>query len=828
MKKFIKITTTFIFVMLVATSTIHPVFATSENNQTLDNSVENTSTENNASTEIETIQSDESSTNENTSNQQLYSRHVTYQMGDYDILVPYNGVMTHPKDIEGFVYNDGQYPQYPKGWLNAVTEKLNADLQNSRSKGMLRSSVRMYEQIGYVDGNGYRTFINHLEVDNETAFCSQRAKDPASYSDNYSTPTASQNIKMNDALYIAFEDAYGLMGNSDFSYRFGIAQAAVWNTEGTLEYWAGVTIHGYGDVSSKYRQVIDKIEARWAGERSLDFTKKQLTSSFDPITKTITTESFKITDTSFKADATLSLPNGYYVTKVGENVALSKISKGNEYVIRTENLVANEQINLSSSITLDNPKANIFNPPVGYEELQAMIVFKMNDPRNITANLTADIAPAYIAVGGYKTTEDAEFKVLPGVTYGLYQADGRELDVVVTDENGKFLTGKVAASLYGSGAYLREIKTADDATYALDYQKFVLPDLSDPAVAAKIIDGVYYVNENQNIINEYNEIGDLTIAKVDSVTGEPLADAQFEVTRVSGEACPEETLTTDNNSSDNNVAASVDCQFTRVYTTDTTGYAVIPETDLTSYKYGEYQVKELVAPGGYTLSDEIVTFNIDSDQKIIHITFENDKIEELAVTGEGNFEALVGGLALIAITGGVILISRSKKGRKGTATLAIALLIGAGVFATSGTQVFATTTDNNEVEVIQEADTIQEASGIAKQFANRAAGDEDFINPLDPSVTVPTDPIPEVAPPPVEENIVAEGNNSGGESTGSTGSGNTSTSTSSEDEPLTWYDGPLTNTGQYTVVGLVVGALLAITGVIYFILKKKANKSDQV
>ncbi|TLG77339.1 MSCRAMM family protein [Culicoidibacter larvae] len=584
------------------------------------------------------------------------------------------------------------------------------------------------------------------------------------------------------------------------------------------------TVESYGD--SYINMLLQKADSKDIPVTRFEVKQPaSLEAKYNPVTNRLETDLYTTNGSPGNSYKLPSLPAGVYAVNEAGSKITGSVAIGTKFRLVSDDLTLDTQVStpVQSSV---RPHAAIVYEASGVQKLTSGWLLDPLPPVSIKATF----APAYIAVGGHKTTEDDEFKVIPGATYGLYQADGRELDVVVTDENGDFVTGKVAASLYGSGAYLREIKTADDATYVLDYQKFVLPDLADPAVAAQIIDGVYYVNDNQNIINEYNEIDDLTIAKVDSVTGEPLADAQFEVKRVSGEACPEVTQTTDNNSSDNNVAASVDCQFTRVYTTGTDGYAVIPETDFSLYKYGGYEVRELVAPGGYTRSDEVVTFNIDSDQKIIHITFENDKIDELAVTGEGNFEALVGGLALIALTGGVILISRSKKGRKGAATLAIALLIGAGVFATSGTQVFAATTENNEVEGTQMDEYNKTSKEVLQVFMLRASDDDNFINPLDPSVTVPTDPIPEVAPPPVEENIVAEGNKDGSDASTTTGGGSASTGTSSEDDTLSWYDGPLTNTGQNLMLGVFIGTMLVIiAGIAAFfaVRKRKALKTEE-
>ncbi|TLG71084.1 hypothetical protein FEZ08_11780 [Culicoidibacter larvae] len=578
------------------------------------------------------------------------------------------------------------------------------------------------------------------------------------------------------------------------------------------------TVESYGD--SYINMLLQKADSKDIPVTRFEVKQPaSLEAKYNPVTNRLETDLYTTNGSSGNTYKLPSLPAGVYAVNEAGNKITGSVAIGSKFRLASDDLTLDAQVStpVQSSV---RPHAAIAYQATGVQTLTTLGLLDPLPP----ANIKATFAPAYIAVGGHKTTEDAEFKVLPGVTYGLYQADGRELTTVVTDENGDFVTGPVAAGLYGSGAYLREIKTADDATYALDYQKFVLPDLADPAVAAQIIDGVYYVNENQNIINEYNEIGDLTIAKVDSVTGEPLAGAEFEVKRVSGEACPEETLTTDNNSSDNNVAASVDCQFTRVYTTDATGYAVIPETDLTSFKYGEYQVKELVAPGGYTLSDEIVTFNIDSDQKIIHITFENDKIEELAVTGDAFFEGLIGGTALIIVAGGAILIGTRKKGRKGAATLAIALLIGAGVFATSGTQVFAATTENNQVEVVQEIDADQEVTSGRSLLQAR---DVDFIDPLDPDALVPVDPIPETKPDPVEEEHVVEGNKDG--QTAVTGSGESGTTEASDTAETSYYDGPLTVTGQNIAIGVIAGGIvIAIAGVIILVNHKKKSNVDQV
>ncbi|TLG71153.1 MSCRAMM family protein [Culicoidibacter larvae] len=814
MKQFIKFIFTFLFVMLIASSTMQPVFASSENNQTIENTTENINTEDSTNNEVITSKvEDTTTTNSTISNNQLYSRHVTYQMGDYDILVPYNGVMTHPKDIEGFVYNDGEYPQYPKGWLNAVTEKLNEQLLSNQNKALLRSSVRMYEQLGYIDGNGYRTFINRLESDSKVAFCAQRTNDPVSYSDNFSDPSHFNNIKMTQALYVAWADAYGIMGNNDTNYKYVVAQSSSWYGEGTADYWSSVYAHGYGDVSGKYRQVNDKVNALYNGSSSLNFTETNLSSHFDPITNTITTTSFKIKDDSASTDVVTNIKSGYYITKVSDNTPVTKLTKGNEYVIRTANLIADESISLKGTVTMPNPQADIVYPPMGFEDLQALFYYTGNDPKSASATLTADIAPAYIQIGGFKANED--FEVLPDTEYGLYDNQARELTRVMTDETGKFLTAPVSVLLFDGATYIREVNTADPTQYALDYEKYYLPDLTDPNTTIDLVDGVYYINDNQMLINEYVRAGEMSIYKDDFETGAPLADAEFKVTRLTGEACVEETDSSDNNTESNttdtnsteNTTGVIDCQVSFTVKTGADGYYNFTEEQLDQLLYGDYVAEEIVAPNGYIPSIEKAYFTVDSESKVIRLVFHNQKIKALVETGQP-FDMMI--IIGVGIGGAGMLLfafrkkKLSKKLTNTAAAIALTLALAGGTVLANQVGVFAATEDDIE-----------------------------YIEPLLPDATAPTDPIEGITKVPEVDTIVITPDtpvSEVGTIDSNTSSATTAGAGQSDVSGTEATSGSLPFAGEHIVEYALIGAgMLAFVGllIVFNVVHKKSKKKEE-
>ena len=167
-----------------------------------------------------------------------------YKTGDYDILVLHNGEYKHPKDIENFVYNDGQYPDYPKGWISGMLDETEQPRQRN-------SVVEHYGRLGYVDGNGYTTIINNISVRGQLGWCGERSKDPVSYASNYNDGSTLTNTKQTYAIWVGYNDVFGIMSGAGFEYKYVVTQAVVWHFEPSLDYNARVYLDGYGDVTHK-------------------------------------------------------------------------------------------------------------------------------------------------------------------------------------------------------------------------------------------------------------------------------------------------------------------------------------------------------------------------------------------------------------------------------------------------------------------------------------------------------------------------------------------------------------------------------------------------
>ena len=194
-------------------------------------------------------------------------------------------------------------------------------------------------------------------------------------------------------------------------------------------------------------------------------------------------------------------------------------------------------------------------------------------------------------------SETHEFKPIPGIgfTFGLYTAErigklpkDALVEVLITDSRG---VAQTSADLPAGRYYLKELAAPDPAVILLEVQLPV--DLTGNDA---VIENSYYFDNP--IVNHIFK-GKLAVKKIDEHTGEGLAGVVYEVKDSDGK--PVCTLTTN-----------------RV------GYA---ESDY--LPAGNYYLKEIEAPAGYIISDEVYSVTItmgNSEPVVIQITNRKNEV----------------------------------------------------------------------------------------------------------------------------------------------------------------------------------------------------------
>lgn len=186
----------------------------------------------------------------------------------------------------------------------------------------------------------------------------------------------------------------------------------------------------------------------------------------------------------------------------------------------------------------------------------------------------------------------------------------------VTDENGEILIENLVVGEYK----VNEI--GSDLT-----EGYVLSDEQNAVVAA---DEITEMQINNKIIR-----GNVKIRKIDSATGNPLADAKFGLYTKDGKLFAEAVSNAD-------------------------GYAIFNDVP-----YGEYDLKELSAPNGYKKSDRTWNVSIKENGETVEFEINNDivpNIPDIPQTGDNSnmgFWIGLGGIALGALI--AFFIIRKKK-----------------------------------------------------------------------------------------------------------------------------------------------------------------------
>ncbi len=182
-----------------------------------------------------------------------------------------------------------------------------------------------------------------------------------------------------------------------------------------------------------------------------------------------------------------------------------------------------------------------------------------------------------------KTDEDGS--VLSGAEFTIYDADGNEVEVITTDENGYAISSQLALGKYS----VVETKAPDG---------YILEDTKYEVEIASRFD-IAHVNDGNAIINEKQQMPDIEIPEVE-VTGQiDLSKTDEDGNELSG---AEFTI------------YDADGNEVEVITTDENGYAISSQLAL-----GKYSVVETKAPDGYILEDTKYEVEIASRFDIAHV-----------------------------------------------------------------------------------------------------------------------------------------------------------------------------------------------------------------
>lgn len=210
--------------------------------------------------------------------------------------------------------------------------------------------------------------------------------------------------------------------------------------------------------------------------------------------------------------------------------------------------------------------------PEGYNINSIPIPFSIKE-QDITIELTAANTKIRGRIRISKSGED-NGNHLEGAVFGIFTLDNKLRYELSTDENGRAISELI------------------------EYGRYFIQEITPPA--GHIIDNTRYPvfiedNDKTIVLNLSNTLirGQVEIIKTDTETGETLQGAVFGIYNEVNELVEE-------------------------IETDEKGYAISQ-----SLTYGQYYMKELKSPIGYTVNDEVHQFFIGKDKQVIHFDIEN-------------------------------------------------------------------------------------------------------------------------------------------------------------------------------------------------------------
>lgn len=216
-----------------------------------------------------------------------------------------------------------------------------------------------------------------------------------------------------------------------------------------------------------------------------------------------------------------------------------------------------------------------------------------------------------------KKIDSSDGKILENAKFEISKKTGERIKTIISDKQG--------------------IAKLDN----LDLGKYVLKEIEAPSGYLISSEPVEFEITEDNLVfettikNDKIPEGDLMIKKIDGKDGKVLANAEFEV-------------------------MSEDGQYQQTIQTNDEGIA-----KLEKIPYGKYELKEVKAPDGYTLSEKIWEFEVNEQNSLVELTVKNFKkgppLPNTGGIGTLIFYA-VGGAIMLG--GGWLLISSKRRESK--------------------------------------------------------------------------------------------------------------------------------------------------------------------
>ena len=220
-----------------------------------------------------------------------------------------------------------------------------------------------------------------------------------------------------------------------------------------------------------------------------------------------------------------------------------------------------------------------FDAPKGYYLDTTPYAFTIGEDGVVKAKMTNKLQEVILNI--YKTDGETK-KALAGAEFTVYDKGGNELGKITTDENGQATT-RDKIKLYAGVEYNVKETKAPDGYRESNWEKTFSSDYDS---------SIEYHEVNLSVENTKKK-GKFELYKVDSVSGNKLAGAEYEIFDESGKSVFKGTTNSD-------------------------GYLTC------ELPLGKYSYKETKAPENYVLDEKTYTFEFTEDGQVFTTTQKNE------------------------------------------------------------------------------------------------------------------------------------------------------------------------------------------------------------
>ena len=220
-----------------------------------------------------------------------------------------------------------------------------------------------------------------------------------------------------------------------------------------------------------------------------------------------------------------------------------------------------------------------FDAPKGYYLDPTPYAFTIGEDGIFKAEMTNKLQELVLNI--YKTDGETK-KALAGAEFTVYDKDGNELGKITTDKNGQATT-RDKIKLYAGIEYNVKETKAPDGYRESNWEKTFISDYDS---------SIEYHEVNLSVENTKMK-GKFELYKVDSVSGNKLAGAEYEIFDESGKSVFKGTTNSD-------------------------GYLTC------ELPLGKYSYKETKAPENYVLDEKTYTFEFTEDGQVFTTTQKNE------------------------------------------------------------------------------------------------------------------------------------------------------------------------------------------------------------